>query len=57
VDFIKQKWGWDKVFALAADYSQFEKILGMSKDEFNNEFIAYLKQNYGECQRASPVAD
>jgi RNA polymerase sigma-70 factor, ECF subfamily len=47
VDFIKQKWGWDAVLALCDDYAQFEKILGMTKEEFNRAWVAFIVEKYG----------
>jgi len=46
IDFIKQKWGWVAVLAIAGDYSNFEKILGVSKEEFNKQFVAFVVQKY-----------
>ncbi|MEI6242276.1 MAG: hypothetical protein WCP39_02595 [Chlamydiota bacterium] len=42
VDFIMEKWGRDKVIALLEDYSSFEKILGVSKEELMDQWSIFL---------------
>jgi RNA polymerase sigma-70 factor, ECF subfamily len=45
VQFIEQKWGWDSILALLADYTKFEEILKISKQEFWSQWIKYLQNN------------
>ncbi len=44
IEFINNQWGWDTMLAVLADYGSFEKILGISKEKFKNQFIDYLKK-------------
>jgi purine nucleosidase len=46
IEYIHQKWGWDAILALLADYSSFEKILGSSQETFRDQWIEYLDSNY-----------
>jgi RNA polymerase sigma-70 factor, ECF subfamily len=45
VQFIEQKWGWDSILALLADYAKFEEILKVSKQELWSQWIRYLHNN------------
>lgn len=42
--FLFEKWGWDTIKALMADYDKFEQILGVSKKEFMQRWIEFLIQ-------------
>lgn len=44
VQFIEQKWGWKVILALLGDYASFEKIMGISKTEFYNQWKQSLKK-------------
>lgn len=46
VEFINEKWGWNKILELLSDYSSFEKILGLSKETFRTEWINFAKNKY-----------
>jgi hypothetical protein len=46
IEYINQKWGWDTIIALLADYSSFEKILGVNQETFRTQWIKYLDSNY-----------
>jgi RNA polymerase sigma-70 factor (ECF subfamily) len=46
VQFIDQKWGWRSILALLEDYSKFEEIVGLTKDEFRDQWISFLKENH-----------
>ncbi len=43
VKFIDQQWGWESVLKLLENYSQFEEIIGLSKEEFRDKFIKSLQ--------------
>lgn len=46
IKFIDQKWGWNSILELLNDYSKFEKIFKVSKQEFNDLWIKFLIANY-----------
>ncbi|MCF7799859.1 ankyrin repeat domain-containing protein [Candidatus Babeliales bacterium] len=52
VDFINNKWGWEKILELLKDFSSFEKILGVTQEEFREQWINYLDSKYTnfECK-------
>jgi hypothetical protein len=54
VDFIKQKWGWEKILALMEDYSSFEGILKVSKEDCRKEWIVYLDQKSSISSQKNP---
>ncbi len=45
VQFIDQRWGWDSVLNLLEDYSRFEKIFNISKEEFRDQWLEFLQNN------------
>lgn len=45
VEFIIQKWGWESVLNLLENYSNFEKVFGLSKKEFQEQWLEFLR-NY-----------
>ncbi|MBI5345740.1 MAG: hypothetical protein HZB76_01165 [Chlamydiae bacterium] len=49
VEFIKEKWGWESVLKLLEDYSAFENIFGVSKEEFRDQWIVFLHEKYPDC--------
>lgn len=46
-EFLHQKWGWETMCALLADYEEFEGTLQISKEEFNQQFVAFVVEKYG----------
>ncbi|MFH1644480.1 MAG: hypothetical protein ABIA74_04885 [bacterium] len=42
VEFINQKWGWEKILDILEDYSSFEKILDVTEKTFRDKLINYL---------------
>lgn len=47
-EFIIQTWGWEKVLALLDDYSSFESVLEVSKQDFRELWINFLMTHYTE---------
>ena len=43
-EFLIDQWGMDTALTLLEDYSSFEEILGISKEEFHAQCLQYLKQ-------------
>jgi hypothetical protein len=41
-EFLIDRWGLEKAFAVLNDYSSFETILGVSKEEFRRECVQYV---------------
>ena len=54
VEYINYQWGWDKILAILADYTSFEKVLGISKEKFKDQFISYLDTNYLAKYKQNP---
>jgi hypothetical protein len=48
VEYINHQWGWDKILAVLADYDSFEKIFGVSKEKFKDQFTDYLDAAYSK---------
>ena len=46
VDFMVQKYGFEKVIALLDASSAFEDIIGISLENFEIDWINFLKENY-----------
>lgn len=46
VDYINQQWGWETILSLIADFSSFEKILGITQETFRTQWISYLDATY-----------
>lgn len=46
VEYINQHWGWETILALLADFSSFEKILGITQHEFEIQWISQLDATY-----------
>lgn len=58
VDFITKKWGWDTVLAMIHDYAQvidtpsvIRKELGISPEEFDKQFAAFIDSRFGPTVR------
>lgn len=45
VEYLVDHWGWDKALALLDNYSEFESILGISKEDFRKECIQYYQSH------------
>jgi len=45
VKYLANHWKWDKVLALLENYSDFESILGISKEDFRKECIQFYQSN------------
>lgn len=43
VQFICENWGWELILNLLEDYSRFEEILNVSKEEFRLQWIEFIK--------------
>jgi hypothetical protein len=43
VQFMYEKWGWNSILALLEDYSKFEEILNVNKEEFHAQWIEFIK--------------
>ncbi len=46
IEYLNKTKGWDIIRALLADFSSFEKILGVSQEVFRNQWIEYLDSTY-----------
>lgn len=53
IDYIEQKWGWEKVLAMMRAFSEpvpasevFPAVLGVSTKEFDTQFLAWLKEQH-----------
>jgi nucleoside 2-deoxyribosyltransferase len=51
VEFINHRWGWEKILALLADFSSFERILGLTQEAFRHEWISCLDATYKNAVR------
>ena len=49
VAFMKERYGWEKVLQLASQYDSFEEVLGLSKEEFRDEALAYIDATYSRA--------
>jgi RNA polymerase sigma-70 factor (ECF subfamily) len=46
VEFLYEKWGWEKILALLEHYENFDAILGMSKKEIHQAWVKFLVNRY-----------
>ncbi|MEW9079609.1 peptidase MA family metallohydrolase [Terrisporobacter glycolicus] len=46
VEFLVSKYGYDKLIHILKSPKEIDKILGISKSEFEREWISFLKDNY-----------
>lgn len=59
VDYIVERWGWDKVLAMLKDFSESRKTgdviqaqLGVSPEQFDKDFNEWLDKKFGPQVRA-----
>ncbi|MGE0207290.1 MAG: hypothetical protein AB7R69_05585 [Candidatus Babeliales bacterium] len=43
VRFLNERWGWNTILGLLENYSNFEAILGITKKEFGEHWIEFIK--------------
>ncbi|MEM1406922.1 MAG: hypothetical protein AAGG59_09125, partial [Bacteroidota bacterium] len=46
LEFIDNKYGWDKILALIISNGDIESTLRMEHKQFEHEFYAYLEERY-----------
>lgn len=49
-DFLVSNWRWDKTLAILNDYASFEKIIGISEEEFQRKCSQYYQSILITCQ-------
>lgn len=62
VDFIVEKWGWEKILQMVADFKEMkttgevvQQRLGMAPKDFDEQFLAWLDGQVGEMARNFPA--